>query len=42
MFDFNKKRNNKIVLWIIVGILVACMVLPMAFQLIGALFGNAV
>ena len=22
MFDFNKKRNNKVILWIIVGILV--------------------
>ena len=41
MFDFNKKRNNKIILWIVVGILVACMVLPMAFQLFAALFGNA-
>ena len=42
MFDFsNKKRNNKVVLWILVGVLVACMVLPMAIQLIAALFGNA-
>ncbi len=41
MFDFNKKRNNKVILWIIVGILVLCMVLPMAFQLIAALMGNA-
>ena len=41
MFDFNKKRNNKVILWIIVSILVLCMVLPMAFQLIAALTGNA-
>ena len=39
MFDFNKKRNNKVILWIVVGILVACMVLPMAFQLIAAIVG---
>ena len=36
MFDFNKKRNNKIVLWIVVGILVLCMVLPMVYSLIAA------
>ena len=36
MFDFNKKRNNKIVLWIVVGILVLCMVLPMLYSLIAA------
>ena len=41
MFDFNKKRNNKVILWIIVGVLVLYMVLPMAFQLIAALTGNA-
>ena len=39
MYDFNKKRNNKVILWIVVGILVACMVLPMAFQLIAAIVG---
>ena len=39
MYDFNKKNNNKIILWIVVGILVACMVLPMAFQLIAAIVG---
>lgn len=37
MFDFNKKRNNKIVLWIVVGILVLCMVLPMVYSLIAAI-----
>ncbi len=41
MFDFNKKRNNKIVLWIIVGVLVACMVIPMVYSLIAALAGQA-
>ena len=39
MFDFNKKRNNKIVLWIIVGVLVLCMVLPLAYSMIAALGG---
>ena len=39
MFNFNNKRNNKIVLWIIVGLLVLCMVLPLAYSMIAALAG---
>ena len=41
MFDFNKKRNNKILVWIIVGLLVACMVVPTAYYLIATLLGGA-
>ena len=37
MFDFNKKRNNKVVVWIIVGILVLCMVVPTVYSLIAAI-----
>ena len=37
MFDFNKKKNNKVVVWIIVGILVLCMVVPTMYSLIAAL-----
>lgn len=36
MFDFNKKRNNKVLVWIIVGLLVACMVIPTMYSLIAA------
>ena len=39
MFNFNNKRNNKIVLWVIVGVLVLCMVLPLAYSMIAALAG---
>lgn len=39
MFNFNNKRNNKIVLWIIVGVLVLCMVLPLAYSMIAAFAG---
>ena len=41
MFDFNKKRSNKVVVWIIVGLLVACMVIPTAYYLIAMLTGGA-
>lgn len=37
MFDFNKKKNNKVVVWVIVGILVLCMVIPSVYSLIAAL-----
>ncbi len=42
MFDFNNKKNSKVIMWIIVGLLVACMVLPMAYQLIASLVGGSV
>lgn len=38
MFDFNNAKNKKTMVRIIVGILVACMVLPTAASLIGLLF----
>ncbi len=39
MFDFNKKRSSKLAVWIIVGVLVACMVVPTAYYLIAAIVG---
>ena len=39
MFDFRNKKQKKIFLWVIVGILVAAMVIPTAYSLIAALFG---
>ena len=41
MFDFNNKKNRKIFIWIIVGILIVAMVLPMVYSLIAAAFGAA-
>ena len=42
MFDLkNNKKSNKVVVWVIVGILVACMVVPLFYNLILALAGNA-
>lgn len=41
MFDFNNKKNRKIFIWIIVGILIVAMVLPLAYTLIAAAFGAA-
>lgn len=42
MFDFKNKKNNRIVVWIIVGVLVACMVVPTAYYLIASIFGGSV
>ncbi len=39
MFNFNNKKNRKVFMWIIVGILIAAMVIPTAFSLIAALIG---
>ncbi len=39
MFDFRNKKQKKVFLWIIVGILIAAMVVPTAYSLIAALAG---
>ena len=39
MFDFSNKKRNRVVLIVVVAILVLAMVVPMAFQLIAAIFG---
>ena len=38
MYDFGKKRNNRILVYIVVGVLVVAMVLPMAYELLAAIF----
>ncbi len=38
MFEFGNKKKNKVLIWIVVAILVLCMVVPTAYQLLAAIF----
>jgi hypothetical protein len=43
MFNFHNRNSKKtrIVIWIIVGLLCLCMVLPMAYSLVALIVGAA-
>ena len=40
MFDFSNKKQRRIFIWVIVGILILAMVVPTATYLIAALIGQ--